>query len=146
MSDLETKTKKRSTSIITIFLWLLLIAIMSTILIGSIFQENKLEYDRTITIKVDFTELIESGSIPDEYIDSWIASFRSSIYATNDHIYTGEYGFRDIGREGNIVTYEIDFNNSEVNYIEMGLENMPYDILEDETVLEAYIDEYGGPY
>ena len=146
MSDLETKTKKRSTSIITIFLWLLLIAIMSTILIGSIFQENKLEYDRTITIKVDFTELIESGSIPEEYIDDWLASFRSSIYVTNDHIYTGEYGFRDIGREGNIVTYEIDFNNSEVNYIEMGLENMPYDILEDETVLEAYIDEYGEPY
>ena len=146
MSDLETKTKKRSTSIITVFLWLLLIAIMSTILIGSIFQENKLEYDRTITIKVDFTELIESGSIPEEYIDDWLASFRSSIYVTNDHIYTGEYGFRDIGREGNIVTYEIDFNNSEVNYIEMGLGNMPYNILEDETVLETYMDEYGDPY
>lgn len=51
MSDLEAKPKKRSTSIITVFLWILLIVVMSTILIGSIFQENRFGFDTTITIK-----------------------------------------------------------------------------------------------
>ncbi len=143
MSDLETKPKKRSTSIITVFLWLLLIAIMSTILIGSIFQENKLKYDRTITIKVDFTELIESGSIPEEYIDDELASFSNSIYVTNNHINNWAYKVGYIGREGNIFTYKVDFNSSEANYMEFSLGSEPYDVLENGNLLEIYIDEYG---
>ena len=145
MSSLGEKTKKRSTSVITVFLWLLLIVTMSTILIGSVFQENKLEYDRTITIKIDYTDLINSENIPDEDIDDYLYSLMDYIFATNNHVYNGEYDLGYIEREGNIVTYELSFNSSEINYIEIYLGNMPYDVLENGMILEIYTEEYGYP-
>ncbi len=141
MSSLGEKTKKRSTSVITVFLWLLLIVTMSTILIGSIFQENKLEYDRSITVKIDFTDLLNSGTIPDEEIDSKLSDF---IWCSDNHSYWSNGLKQYIGREGNIATYKIDFFVSEANYIEFNLYKEPYNILENGTLVETYLDWSGN--
>ena len=54
--------KKRKVSIITVFLWLLLIVTMSVITIGSIYKQNAIEdtIDK-VTIKLDISQLDEES-------------------------------------------------------------------------------------
>ena len=147
MSDLEVKPKKRSTSIITVFLWLLLIAIMNTILVGSIFQENKLEYSTKVTLKVDFSDLLNDSSISQEYVRTEIIPYLGnniSFYKYQNGDYSG--GVSYIGLEENIAIYE-GFPFKNVHYMDINISNnIAFNILENGKILESGIDEYGNFY
>ena len=148
MASLEEKSRKRNTSIITIFLWILLIAVMGTIMIGSVFQGNRLEGERTITLRLDFSDFLNDGTIPEEYADESLESFIDTLSLTKNHVYNGQgYTKRYVGREGNIAIYEIDLDLSAVNYMEFYVgSNVIYEILENDNPLEIAVyddwDEY----
>ena len=151
MASLEAKSRKRNTSIITIFLWILLVVVMGTIMIGSVFQGNRLEGERTITLKLDFSDFLNDGTIPEEYADEALESFIDILSLTKNHVYNGQgYTKRYVGREGNIAIYEIDLDLSAVNYMEFYIETNPYvayEILENGNPLEvAVYDEWDEYY
>lgn len=144
MASIEKSEKKRNTSIITIFLWLLLIVVMSTIMIGSIFKTNFLEYDTTITLKIDVANILNDDSILEEDKIDIIEDLRYDINITETYECSSVYDYievnkRYLGLEGNIATYEIDFDSSKGNYIKFDGYNYDIDnyyILEGEKILD----------
>ena len=119
MASLGEKVKKRSTSVITICLWLLLIVVMSTIMIGSIVERNKIGYDTTIIVKMDFTDVLADDSISEYDKQSMINTFYNDLHFVD---YNGESSYKKstyLGLEGNIASYQLEFNKANVNYIQI---------------------------
>ena len=149
MANIEKSEKKRSTSIITIFLWLLLIVLMSTIMIGSIFQTNFLEYDTTITLKIDVANILNDDSMSEGYKSNMIENLQhdviiTEIYEYGDNSTEVSTNRRYLGLEGNIATYEIDFDGSKGKYIKFDGEyyGIEYYVLEEEKVLDMPLFGY----
>ena len=126
--------KTRKVSIITVFLWLLLIVTMSVITIGSIYKQNAIEdtIDK-VTIKLDISQLDE------EFLNEYSLMFEQddSIMAgktnSNEYIY-----LKFIQKENKIYTYELEKVPTE----DIKLYMKYFDYYENENLLQSEI-RYG---
>ena len=138
--------KKQKVSIITVFLWMLLIVTMSVITIGSIYKQNAVEdlVDK-VTIKLDMSE------IDDEIFDIYIAKILSLAEEPDNTISESdillicetESGNREeikfVGKENKIYTYELESIPTENIKLRMSF----FDYYENENLLEHEYNEFG---
>ncbi|MDO4283664.1 MAG: hypothetical protein Q4D02_08530 [Clostridia bacterium] len=137
------KKGKRNVSILTVFLWLALIAVMSVITITGINKSNALEVVRTITVKVDFNEFLQDESIEEENKEPLIENFLNYYFWMGKNKYNGiDFGTRYIGLENDIATYEVDIGSEDVNCMGfwMGELLSVYSVLSNNELLEVVND------
>ncbi|MDO4282217.1 MAG: Cna B-type domain-containing protein [Clostridia bacterium] len=116
----ENPKRRRQTSIITVFLWLTFIVVMSIIVVNGINDDNAITYaeDRTITLNIDVSEFLQDERYDNKTdhlknllvtgpqymsgITAWIG--QSKEFTSNEQNYSINY----IGLNGTIATYEIN--------------------------------------
>ncbi|MDO4283662.1 MAG: hypothetical protein Q4D02_08520 [Clostridia bacterium] len=135
---------RRNISILTVFLWLALIAVMSVITITGINKPNALEVVRTITIKVDFSGFLQDeeftegnkNSIIENFVDYYFWIGKNKNYDPSEII---EFETRYIGVENGIATYEVDIGSEDANYIKFWIDDLlRYSVLSHNELLEVY--------
>ncbi|MDO4283678.1 MAG: InlB B-repeat-containing protein [Clostridia bacterium] len=145
------KKGKRSISVLTIFLWLALIVVMSVITITGMNKENALEGSRTITVKIDFSTLLNDLGITDpEEIKSNLEGISEILYSFKTDNVTSESDIlqattRYIGlEEETIGIYEIDIPE-EGKYIGIDIptyEILGYEFINDSTKIPEFLYYY----
>ncbi len=121
--------KKRKLSIITVFLWLFLVVIMSVITIGGIRKQNAVEstVDK-VTIKLDMSQLDE------EILNVYIPKIDVERLVTCETESGVEQKLKYVGNENNIYIYELEEISTEDFKISMvGM----FDYYENEILLET---------
>ncbi|MDO4282543.1 MAG: MucBP domain-containing protein [Clostridia bacterium] len=112
------ENQKRSISILTVFLWLAFIIIMSIITITGINKKNELDEleKKMITIQIDFTDFFENETIIDEDIKDAIMQNEFCPAVVKDKNIIGNSDIMNVAtlikREGNVGIYEIEIDQN----------------------------------
>ncbi|MDO4283583.1 MAG: hypothetical protein Q4D02_08120 [Clostridia bacterium] len=150
------KKGKRNISILTIFLWIALIVVMIVITAAGIKKGNALENSRTITLKIDFSMLLNDQGITDpEEIKSNLEGTSEIVYSFKTNNVTSESDIlqtttRYIGlEEETIGIYEIDVPE-EAKYVGLMIPTFQipeYQIVNDSKIPELiYFESHGAIY
>ncbi len=143
--------EKRKISVLTIFLWIALVITMSVVVISGINKSNALEENsetsmKTITVKIDFTRLLENENYDEENKKNIIGNMTDVVKIVDEkeniNVEQGiEYESTFIGIDDGIGTYELNITNGEAKYILFENNNEAwneYTILENNSRLENF--------